>query len=662
MPAYYADSVGRFQRASLETLELTLTRAYESDRYKDLITTQISSWRAQIQTLKQALGDSCLAPFCPETWGLAIEFVVPRKMGRIDAVLLMGSTLVVLEFKTDNFDSSAADQVEDYCLDLINFHQPSHERIAYPVVVANTRTGPQTRRTQIFGELQPSTFVDSNQLANWLSTIALTHVDEAQLSISAWNAGEYRPVPTIVEAAIGMFAEMQVEDIAKAGCDPINLTATIATIRRIVKESEEEKKKTICFVTGVPGAGKTLAGLRVVHDREIREATGSDCVFLTGNLPLVKVLQAALSGDSSRRLRQGLRIATRDPKTTINTVLGYKKEYTRNRSAPHEKVVVFDEAQRAWDVERTAEYLTSDAVEFQGLSEPALLLSILDRQPWATLIALVGAGQEINCGEAGLAEWGRALADKFRHWSIAVSEQALSGEYGAGAKLFEDRTGDGLDLEVQPNLHLDNPTRQFRGRTIANWTQAVLRGDPRDCRRILDENPDYPIRVTRSLSAAKSWLGSIARGTERYGCIASSEAKRLRAEGLELPPARADGVEHWFLKARGDVRSSFQLEVAATEFQIQGLELDWICICWGGDFLRSGDRWDLKRFRGTVWQKVNNDSARAYLVNSYRVLLTRARQGIVLFVPNGDDEDSTRPRRPLDETAEFLASCGAVLL
>jgi hypothetical protein len=643
-------------------LELTLTRAYESDRYKDLITAQITSWRAQLQILKQAFADPCLASFHPEEWGLAIEFVVPRKLGRIDTVLLIGSALVVLEFKTDNFDSGSADQVEDYCLDLINFHQPSHGRIAYPVVVANTRMEPHARRSQIFMELQPSTFVDSNQLANWLSTVAIKHVGETQLSIAKWNVGEYRPVPTIVEAAIGMFAEMQVEDIAKAGCDPINLTGTIDTIRRIVKESEEKKKKTICFVTGVPGAGKTLAGLQVVHDREIRDATGSDCVFLTGNLPLVKVLQAALSRDSSRRLKQGLRVATRDPKTTINTVLGYKKEYTRNQNAPHEKVVVFDEAQRAWDAERTAEYLTDDAADFQGFSEPALLLSILDRQPWATLIALVGGGQEINRGEAGLSEWGRALSDKFRHWSIAVSGQALSGGYGSGAKLFEDGEGEGLDVEVQSNLHLDNPTRQFRGRTIANWTEALLSGDALECRRILGQNPDYPIRITRNLAAAKTWLGSIARGTERYGCIASSEAKRLRAEGLELPPARADGVEHWFLNAKGDVRSSFQLEVAATEFQIQGLELDWICVCWGGDFLRSSDDWDLKRLRGTAWQRVGQDSARAYLVNSYRVLLTRARQGMVLFVPNGDDEDSTRASEPLDETSEFLTSCGAVPL
>jgi hypothetical protein len=275
---------------------------------------------------------------------------------------------------------------------------------------------------------------------------------------------------------------------------------------------------------------------------------------------------------------------------------------------------------------------------------------------------LVGGGQEINRGEAGLSEWGRAVVEKFGHWSIVAPPQALTGAYGAGARLFDTEPPDGLHLAIDANLHLDIPTRQFRGKTIAGWTEALLHGDAGECRRILGENPEYPIRVTRQLVSAKSWLGVMARGTERYGFVASSEAKRLRAEGLELPPARADGVEHWFLQPKGDVRSSFQLEVAATEFQIQGLELDWACVCWGGDFLRTKSDWNLKRLRGTTWQNVGQQSARAYLVNSYRVLLTRSRQGMLLFVPTGDDQDSTRLSRPFDETAQFLTECGAIPL
>jgi hypothetical protein len=659
MPAYYADTVGNFRAAPLDNLELSLTRAYELDRYKDLITAQLTAWRTQIQDLKGALGAAALERFHLDSWGIAVEFVVPRKMGRIDTVLLIGNSIVVLEFKRDSVDSSAANQVEDYCLDLLHFHEGSHSRVIYPVVVGNTGTDPRIRSSQAFGELRPTVFVDTKRLGSWLATVAEKHCGESQLSILNWNRGSYRPVPTIVEAAIGMFAEMEVDDIAKAGCDPINLTATFDTIHRIVTASASANKKTICFVTGVPGAGKTLAGLRLVHDKELREVTGSDSVFLTGNLPLVKVLQAALARDARRRRKNCLRVSSRDPKTTINTVLGYKREYTLNKSAPHERIVVFDEAQRAWDADRTAEYLTDSSGEWRDYSEPALMLSILDRQPWAVLIALVGGGQEINRGEAGLSEWGRALTEKFRHWSIAVPPQALSGEYGAAAKLFDGEIPKRIEIAIHSTLHLDNPTRQFRGRTIAGWTEALLRGDSLECRRILTDNPEYPICLTRNLAAAKSWLETMARGTERYGFVASSEAKRLRAEGLELPPARADGVEHWFLQEKGDVRSSFQLEVAATEFQIQGLELDWICVCWGGDFLRTTHDWNLKRLRGTTWQRINQESARVYLANSYRVLLTRARQGMILFVPVGDDQDSTRPRGPFDETAQFLMECGA---
>jgi hypothetical protein len=239
-----------------------------------------------------------------------------------------------------------------------------------------------------------------------------------------------------------------------------------------------------------------------------------------------------------------------------------------------------------------------------------------------------------------------------------VSPQALSGEYGAGARLFGGVLPEGIDVKTYTDLHLDNPTRQFRGKTIAGWTEALLQSDSRECRRVLEQNPQYPIRITRDPSKARSWLRERARRTERYGCIASSEAKRLRAEGLELPPARADGVEHWFLQEKGDVRSSFQLEVAANEFQIQGLELDWTSVCRGGDFLRSESGWALKRLRGTTWQNIGQESARAYVVNSYRVLLTRARLGMVLFVPLGDNLDSTRLSKPFDETADFLVHCG----
>jgi hypothetical protein len=662
MPAYYADTVANFLGLTGTELEQRLLHAYESDRFKELFLAQVSSWRQQIADLQSAFVSANLKDRCA-AWGIALEFVIPRKMGRIDATILVGDAIVVLEFKTTNVDSSAADQVEDYCLDLLHFHSASHGKTIYPVVIGDRSAKLPRNREAGFGSLRPTVFCNGEQIGAALSNIADQHSNHAQTAINEWDMGEYRPVPTIVEAAIGMFAEMQVQDIARADSDPKNLTETISAIEQQVRVSRDNSRKTVCFVTGVPGAGKTLAGLRVVHDSALRTEMEADSVFLSGNLPLVKVLQGALAKDIAQRKKQKLRVSIRNPKTTVDTVLGYKKTHARSDNPPHEQIVVFDEAQRAWDAAKTAKYLDESSVEYKDHSEPELIMAILERHPWATLIALVGGGQEINDGEAGLSEWGRALLKRNGKWRVAVSPQALSGEYGAGAKLFEHGIPENIECVKDPNLHLDNPTRQFRGKTMALWAEALLKGDRDEAKRILEQNPDYPVRFTRDLSVAKLWLQSTARGTERFGCIASSEARRLRAEGLELPPARADGVEHWFLTNKGDVRSSFQMEVAANEFQIQGLEIDWSCVCWGGDFLRTAkDEWELKRFRGTTWQKVNQAADRQYIINTYRVLLTRARQGMVLFVPIGTAEDKTRTPEPFDWTAEFLISCGAVPL
>ena len=658
VPAYYAESVSNFLHTPTSELVQQLTRAYEADRYKELMTAQFTAWREEIDSLKHAVESEDLASFDVHNWGIAMEFVIPRRMGRIDAVILAGDAVLALEFKTQTIDSSAADQIEDYCLDLLYFHETSHNRTIYPIVVGRTGNPTSERKSSPFRQLEPTKFVDVSELGQLIASVAARHRTGSQIPVHIWNSGQYRPVPTIVEAAIGMFAEMEVDDIAKADCDPINLTATVTTIRKLALESMQAKRKTVCFVTGVPGAGKTLAGLQVVHDRDLREISKSDSVFLTGNLPLVKVLRCALSRDAARRKKQGLRVSSRDPKTTIDTVLGYKRTHTRSDAPPHERIVVFDEAQRAWNAARTAEYL-DESESFKGHSEPELMMTILDRHDWALLVALVGGGQEINKGEAGIGEWGKALESHFKHWHIAVPQQALDGDYGAGAKLFASGVPRDLDLTICRDLHLDNPTRQFRGKTVARWAEALLRGDCDECQKVLQQNPDYPVYLTRNLDAAKRWLKDISKGSERYGCISSSEAKRIRADGLELPPARADGVEHWFLAQKGDVRSSFQLEIAANEFQIQGLEIDWACVCWGGDFVWNNSEWRLSRFRGTVWQRIGQPDARAYLTNSYRVLLTRARQGMVFFVPPGDDSDITRLSAPFDATANFLSRCGA---
>jgi hypothetical protein len=656
MPAYYARSIEDFLEDTVESVELSLIRAYERDKYKDLITTAITVWRSEINVMRACLTNPKLGPYTTARWGIAFEFTTPRKNGRIDVVLTIGGSIVALEFKTTYADSAAASQIEDYCLDLIQFHSSSHQRTVFPLVLATQAEAVPNPRAVARDGLEPVRFCTRSELVDCLVEIAEKQKASEQIDIRLWNDGEYKPVPTIVEAAISMFATMEVQDIAHADADAENLTTTVNAARQIVEAARGAKEKVVCFVTGVPGAGKTLAGLSLVHDMQLRKSIDSDVVFITGNLPLVKVLQSALSRDKAARLEQSLRVSSRDPKTTIDTVLSYKKAALANKRPPHENVIVFDEAQRAWTSEKTQEYLDPSDTEWIGYSEPELIMGVLDRHEWAAIIALVGGGQEIHDGEAGLGEWGRALENRFKHWKVAAATEALEGHYGAGARLFKEKSD--RSVNVNESLHLDNPIRQFRGKTVALWAEHVINGQADKCAPLLKRGTDYPVVLARDLSTAKCWLKDVARGRERFGLIGSSGAKRLRAEGIELPGARADGVEHWFLNRKGDVRSSFQMETAATEFQIQGLELDWSCICWGGDFLRGIGDWLLKRFVGTKWQEVRQNLEREYIVNKYRVLLTRSRKGMVLFLPRGNRLDSTTRPEDFDRTAEYLIGCG----
>jgi len=415
----------------------------------------------------------------------------------------------------------------------------------------------------------------------------------------------------------------------------------------------------ICFITGVPGAGKTLAGLKLVHDATVRRETNSELAFLSGNGPLVTVLRAALAVDVRRRLKIGLRASARDPETLIQSVYAFKNALWTRDVPPVERVIVFDEAQRAWDEATNVKKLRGTRP--CAYSEAALILHTLDRhEGWSALICLVGGGQEIHTGEAGLTEWGRAIAAHFPHWKIVTSPNALHGDdTGTRLKLFENDPPKELSIQVLEEFHLDNPTRQFRGKAVARWAECILSRHSIGAREAQSANESYPIASTRSLETAKTWLRAQARGSERYGLLASSGAKRLRAYGISLPPSRGGDVEHWFLASQGDVRSSFQLEVAATEFQVQGLEVDWACVCWGGDFLMGKDAtWNLREFLGSRWVQVKHAMRQCYVENTYRVLLTRARRGIVIYVPRGQVNDPTTTAEGYDRTARYLLECG----
>jgi hypothetical protein len=658
MPAYYRGTVHEFLVDPDTTVLASLASAYAQDRYAELKTLQIEAWKEQFATLRRELQRVMEQYPSAASWSLLLEFPIPRRMGRIDCVLLVGDAVVVLEFKGETVEASAAVQVEDYALDLAYFHRPSHQKHIFPVVVGGNRVRQRYFSSTPSETVRSVEFVTPEELAAYLKNVAAVHSAAPQIDIDLWNNGEYFPVPTVIEAAVGMFRDMQVDDIAHADADPQNLGKTIDELRSLILSAADSNKKLICFVTGVPGAGKTLAGLKLIHDQAIREATGTELAFLSGNGPLVAVLRAALTLDQRKRRKLGMRAARRDPKTLIQSVYSFKNFMWGRTDAPPERVFVFDEAQRAWDQKTNVKKLKGDKpCEF---SEPGLILSILNRrEDWTALVCLIGGGQEIHTGEAGLAEWGKALEAQTSPWKIVASTNALRGDDAGTTKLFDTDIPSNLEIIENQHLHLDNPNRQFRGKTIARWAESVLTGDSTGANQALAASPEYPIVLTRQLENGKAWLRKQARGTERFGFMASSGAKRLRAFGITVPGAQEGDVEHWFLAERGDVRSSFQLEVAATEFQVQGLELDWIGVCWGGDFLfNDSGGWRLHEFSGSRWSNVKNPTNRAYLKNTYRVLLTRARQGLLLYLPIGRSTDPTTLALEHDQTAEFLLRCG----
>jgi hypothetical protein len=324
---------------------------------------------------------------------------------------------------------------------------------------------------------------------------------------------------------------------------------------------------------------------------------------------------------------------------------------------PIEHVAIFDEAQRAWTLERTRNFMfqRKKRPNFNH-SEPEFLISCLNRHDdWAVVICLVGGGQEINAGEAGISEWIKSLNRCFPEWRIYLSSRLTDSEYGAGEVLHQ--------LSLRPNvvtrdeLHLGVSMRSFRAENVSLLVKQLLDLEENAARATFREiSGRYPIVLTRDLQKAKQWLKSQARGTERYGIVVSSEAQRLKPHAIDVR-SPIDPV-HWFLDGKEDVRSSYYLEDAATEFQVQGLELDWGCVMWDGDFRYAPSGWEHRSFCGDRWNYIRKSDRQAYLKNAYRVLLTRARQGMVIVVPDGDASDTTRKSEYYDPTFNYLSSIG----
>jgi hypothetical protein len=615
---------------------------------------QLRAWEESVALLRLSFA----AQHDAGDWWLLLEYPMLRLGKRADAIILMPRAILVLEFKIGARVCAGADreQVEDYALDLRDFHAGSRRHPIVPILVATDAPTPRaaTRHLPIDGLWN---VIDANAatLPGLLFELARTVPAPSEaLNPPAWCDAPYRPVPNIVEAACMLYARHGVAEIKAARADAENLSVTTDAIVAAILEARQAGRRVILFVTGIPGAGKTLCGLNAAFGLE----GDARATFLTGNPTLVHVLREALARDAIENGAER-RSARQKMEGVIQALPRFRDHYVgKADEAPAEDIVVVDEAQRCWSASHAVSK-TRDRPVRLTMSEPAHLLEIMSRHAgFAAMICLVGGGQEIHDGEGGLAEWGDALR-ACGEWRVLAAPDIFANADP------RQRLGILPDLRFLPELHLAMSVRQIRFTEASAWVNHVLAGDKAAAVRIAEAaGSALPYLLTRSLPAMRAWLHAASRGQRRAGLLASSGGKRLRAEGLgaELPHMDAKAVAHWFLdRFPVDVRASNSLEVVATEFSCQGLELDYCGLCWDGDLVREAGRaaWHVRNFRGTDWTRVSGAEAIANQVNTYRVLLTRARYETVIFVPQGDAGDRTRLPSVYDGVADFLRGCGA---
>jgi hypothetical protein len=573
----------------------------------------------------------------------------------------LNDTVFVIEFKVgaSQYEKYAIDQTLDYSLDLKNFHEQSHNKKIVPIVVATE--APEFNNT--LDQFEDSVF--SPLRANKHHLLDIIHLvpfkSNNDINPAEWEESIYKPTPTIIEAAQALYKGHSVKEISRADSDTINLSKTSDAIAKIIDDSKLNNRKSICFITGVPGAGKTLAGLNIANERHnINE--GEHAVFLSGNGPLVLVLQEALARNevsekkgTSEELSK--KAALRRTKAFIQNIHHFRDDYLQTNQAPIDRVAVFDEAQRAWALEQTSSFMNrKKGIQDFNMSEPEFLISVMDRhKDWSIIICLIGGGQEIHTGEAGLLEWFLAIQRDYPHWNVYASDKLTGQEYTRGKDIFSMISKERLFLMNE--LHLSVSVRSFRSEKVSALVKSILDCDSTEAEKLYSEiKNNYPIFLTRNIEDAKNWLRSKARGTERCGLIASSGAYRLKPYGIQVKNKIDPKI--WFLNDKNDIRSSYFLEDVATEFDIQGLELDWTCVAWDANYRYMEGQWAYKKFKGTSWQNINDETIKLYLKNTYRVLLTRARQGMIIFIPNGDDTDITRMQSFYDGTYNYLRSIG----
>ncbi len=647
---YYFNSINSFKQQNDIHIfgEITKADQFGAD---DL---QKNSWQVEIEILKSQFKTL-------NNGHIIFEYTIPRIGSRIDNIFIYKNIIFLLEFKVGEkkYTSSAKEQVLDYALDLSNFHKESHDKMLVPILVCTEAE-----------EIQNNIYFEKNNILNVIccnkenlyENIEKIVQNKEVLNKIKYNLDEirwinsiYTPTPTIVEAAQALFKGHKVEEISRNDATATNLTETTDAINKIIDYSKKNNKKSICFVTGVPGAGKTLAGLNIAIERQNKDKN-EHAVFLSGNGPLVDVLQEALARDDNKRNNVTKKEALSKAKEFIQILHHFRDDAIATDKEPVEKVTVFDEAQRVWNKEMLSDFMQKKkGVQNFNMSEAEFLIDIMDRhKDYCVIICLVGGGQEINRGEAGILEWFNILKEKYRNWDIYVSNNINDFEYTRGADLQSELKQ--LNCNFVDKLHLSVSLRSFRSEKLAQFVKNLLDDEKNQATKIYNELiKKYPLYITRDLEKAKRWVKDISKGSERYGLIASSGARRLRKYGIWVQNKIDAPV--WFLNDKEDIRSSYFLEETATEFDIQGLELDYTILCWDIN-LRYDKGFSYYNFKGSKWQNINKEESKLYLKNAYRVLLTRARQGMTIFVPEGDNNDITRNCKDYDNIYRYFLDIG----
>ena len=680
-----------------------------NNSHGNLMTTTRESWESEITIMKNTL--NLVNNYDGQ---IVFEYDIPRLGKRIDVILLIKGIVFCLEFKVgeNSVLEENVDQVLDYALDLRNFHKFSQEKIIVPILIP---TNYKSKTTDIRISAYDDRIINpiicgENSLSEIINSVLIKYPNECKIEDN-WVNSPYAPTPTIIEAARALYNNHSVENITRHEADKVSTDKTISYILDVIKYSKENKKKSICFVTGVPGAGKTLVGLEVAIKQTYKDngepVDDENAVYLSGNGPLVAVLKEALAIDNYKKCKESgqnkkLTDSRREVSKSIQMIHRYRDTMLNKIKNPVENgvleidptksvkvddsgyaevehIAIFDEAQRSWTHKRLADYLKRGGTYGNKLkvpnfpmSEAAFLIWSLDqREDWATIVCLVGGGQEINTGEAGITEWLEALNDKFSHWNIFISPKLNDKEYAEGN--VNNILKDNHNVTYSECLHLGVSLRSFRAEKLSKFVNELLNFDNNASNTYNEIKDKYPIYLTRDMDKAREWLHKKVRGTERTGVLITKESARFKPLSVHVLQSGDENAIHWFLDDKQSVNSSNYLEDAATEIQVQGLELDYTCVLWDADMRYENGKWKYYSFnsKNSKWNEQkgeteSNQEKIKYMLNAYRVLLTRARSGMVICIPYGNNnktvtgypEDKTRLPEFYNGTYEYLKSLG----